>query len=78
MTCCDITHKYSQVFPYKMSHHEFIETVLSDWTGLVFPVVAADCLPVSEAGGEPGVLSALIGVHPELENRFILFPSGLS
>ena len=58
-----------------MSHHEFIETVLSERTGLVFPVVAADGLPVSEASGEPGVLPALIGVHPELENRFVLFPS---
>ena len=55
-----------------------LETVVLEGTGFIFPVEAADGLAVSEPCGQPGVLAALIGVHPELENRFILFPSGLS
>ena len=60
-------HKYKQVFPYNTSHHEFIDVL--EWTSFIFPVVAAHCFPVSEAGGEPGILSTLIGVHPELEKK---------
>ena len=41
----------------------------SEGAGPVLAVVAADRLPVSEASLCPGSLSALVGVHPELEKK---------
>ena len=47
-------------------------------TGFISPVEAADCFSVCEPGGQPGVLPALIGVHPELKEEIDLyyFPAG--